>query len=88
MGQVFFGVLFASASMQQGFVNLDAITSAGTSAKPIMEVLDLQSPIDYFSDEGKTTAEGLKGMIAFRGVFFRYPTKINAKVGLPNVNVG
>ncbi|XP_070212575.1 ABC transporter B family member 2-like [Littorina saxatilis] len=77
---VFFGIVFASASIQQIFVNMDAITGAKLALKPILEIFEQQSPIDFFSTAGKKIEEGLKGSIDFRGVFFRYPTRLNVKV--------
>ncbi|KAL8561808.1 hypothetical protein ACOMHN_046934 [Nucella lapillus] len=77
---VFMGVLFALAAVQQVVFHLDAITEAHNSIPPVLEVLQLESPINYFSDQGRQPDHGLHGSLHFKNVSFRSPRNFRIKV--------
>jgi hypothetical protein len=80
--QILFGVLFASSSFELAFDSNKNIMSAKTSLSKVMLFLNLESNIDIFSDEGRKPENDLRGEVSFKGVHFRYPTRVNSSVGI------
>ncbi|RWS15751.1 ABC transporter: subfamily ABCB/MDR-like protein [Dinothrombium tinctorium] len=76
---VFFNVLVGSLYIGQASPYIEAINVGRAAAIKVFETIERKPKIDSYSITGKVLNE-LKGKIAFRNVFFNYPSRPNVKI--------
>lgn len=72
---VFFSVIMGAFALGQASPSLEAAGKAQGAAFKLFEVLDRQSSIDPFSEEGIKKDTKMSGKIQFKDVVFSYPTR-------------
>ena len=70
-------VMTTSSGLGQAMSNLGDIKKAGIAFKSLYSTLDTESQISAFKsdNEGKVSAENIKGKIELKHVYFAYPTR-------------
>lgn len=71
----FFGIIVGADNISRTSPFLQAFAMARGCATNIFKAIDEPSKIDPFSVDGKILNYGLRGVIEFRDVFFRYPSR-------------
>jgi len=83
---VLFTIIFGSFSLGQASPNLKAISEACNAAYDFFKLLERDPKIDLSNSILKPIKDSFKGNILFKGVTFKYPSKMD-KVILNNLNL-
>ena len=77
MGLAMNVVMTTASGIGQGMGNIGDLKKAKIAFKSLYSTLDIESKISAFKkdNEGKKSAENIKGKIEFKNVYFAYPTR-------------